>query len=95
MRRVRTNSGAPGSRHPGGRGGGRAGTDPLFDTFGPLNPDVIGLDRWWETQPLDGTVPPTGWTVRFTAGWGDCQAGCIDRHSWTWNVTADGTVTFV
>jgi len=68
---------------------------PLFDTFGPLNPDVIGQDQWWETQPLDGSDPPTGWTVRFTAGWGDCQAGCIDRHSWTWDVTADGTVTFV
>lgn len=68
---------------------------PLFDTFGPLNPDVIGQDRWWETQPLDGTDPPTGWTVRFTAGWGDCQAGCIDRHSWTWDVAADGTITFV
>jgi len=68
---------------------------PLFDTFGPLNPDVIGQDRWWETQPLDGSMPPTGWTVRFTAGWGDCQAGCIDRHSWTWDVAADGTVTFV
>ena len=68
---------------------------PLFDTFGPVNPDMIGQDRWWETQPLDGTDPPTGWTVRFTAGWGDCQAGCIDRHSWTWDVTTDGTVTFV
>ncbi|MCJ7709225.1 MAG: carboxypeptidase-like regulatory domain-containing protein [Chloroflexi bacterium] len=68
---------------------------PLFDTFGPLNPDMIGQDRWWETQPLDGTDPPTGWTVRFTAGWGDCQAGCIDRHAWTWDVAADGTVTFV
>lgn len=68
---------------------------PLFDTFGPVNPDMIGQDQWWETQPLDGTDPPTGWTVRFTAGWGDCQAGCIDRHSWTWNVATDGTVTFV
>jgi hypothetical protein len=68
---------------------------PLFDTFGPLNTDVIGQDRWWETQPQDGTEPPTSWKVRFTAGWGDCQAGCIDHHSWTWVVAADGTVTFV
>ena len=68
---------------------------PLFDGFGQKQKDVIGADRWWEAVPLDGSTPPTGWAVTFTAGWGDCPAGCIDHHSWTWNVTADGTVTFV
>lgn len=68
---------------------------PFFDDFGPLRQDAIGQDHWWEAKPLDGTTPPKGWTVSFTAGWGDCQAGCIDRHSWTWNVTPDGAITFV
>jgi len=68
---------------------------PLFDGIGPQRKDMIGQDRWWEAQPGDGTTPPTGWTIRFTVGWGDCPSGCIDRHGWTWNVTHDGTVTFV
>ncbi|MHB8891153.1 MAG: hypothetical protein ACYC65_03820 [Candidatus Limnocylindrales bacterium] len=68
---------------------------PLFDGFEPVNQDVIGQDRWWEAEPLDTATPPAGWAITFTAGWGDCQAGCIDRHSWTWDVAADGTVTFV
>jgi hypothetical protein len=68
---------------------------PLFDNFGPKRKDVIGQDHWWEALPLDGSTPPAGWAVTFTAGWGDCPAGCIDNHSWTWNVARDGTVTFV
>ena len=68
---------------------------PLFDGFGPLAQDVIGQDRWWEAEPLDTATPPSGWAITFTAGWGDCQAGCIDRHRWTWNVRRDGTTEFV
>jgi hypothetical protein len=68
---------------------------PVFDAVGPIKADTAGQDRWWEATPLDAAVPPTGWTVTFTAGWGDCEAGCIDRHSWTWRVTRVGTVTFV
>jgi hypothetical protein len=68
---------------------------PLFDDFGPKRQDVVGQDHWWEALPLDGSTPPTGWTVKFTAGWGDCPSGCIDQHSWTWNVTSEGAVTFV
>ena len=68
---------------------------PLFDDFGPKRKDIVGQDHWWEALPLDGSTPPSGWTVRFTAGWGDCPAGCIDQHSWTWTVTSDGAVTFV
>ena len=29
--------------------------------------------------------------VTFEVGWGDCQAGCIDRHTWTWDGGADGS----
>ena len=68
---------------------------PCSTTSGRSGQDVVGQDHWWEALPLDGSTPPTGWTVRFTAGWGDCPAGCIDQHSWTWNVTSEATVTFV
>jgi hypothetical protein len=26
-------------------------------------------------------------------GWGDCPAGCIDKHRWTFTVDKAGTVT--
>jgi hypothetical protein len=31
--------------------------------------------------------------VSVRVGWGDCQAGCIDEHSWVYAVAPDGTVT--
>ena len=68
---------------------------PLFDGFGPKRKDMVGQAQWWEAQPQGGSTTPTGWTVTFTTGWGDCPAGCIDHHSWTWKAAADGTVTFV
>ena len=33
------------------------------------------------------------YTVTFVVGWGDCPAGCINRHSWTFAVSKDGAVT--
>ena len=30
-------------------------------------------------------------TVRI--GWGDCQAGCIDEHTWVYAVSPDGSAT--
>jgi hypothetical protein len=67
---------------------------PLFDGFGPLSSDMIGQDRYWQADPIDAGTPPSGWKVTFFVGWGDCQAGCIDRHTWTWSVLRDGTVTW-
>ena len=63
---------------------------PLFDTFGIQNPDMIGQASFFTAEPADG-----GWRVTFETGWGDCPSGCIDRHTWTWDVAEDGTVTFV
>ncbi len=41
-------------------------------------------------------VTPKGddYTVMIEIGWGDCPAGCINRHHWFYTVTNDGTVTF-
>ncbi len=68
---------------------------PLFDGIEPKDPNLIGQGSYWEAVPLDSATPPSGWTVTYVVGWGDCQAGCIDRHSWTWTVAADGSTTFV
>ena len=63
---------------------------PLFDAFGIHNPDMIGQASFFTAEPAEG-----GWRVTFETGWGDCPSGCIDRHTWTWDVAEDGTVTFV
>lgn len=68
---------------------------PIFDGIGPLDPDVIGADRWWVAEPVDAADPSLGWTVTFTVGWGDCQAGCIDRHAWSWSVLGDGSLVYI
>ena len=44
---------------------------------------------WWDAEAVDG-----GWRVTVEVGWGDCPAGCIDRHTWTWDVAADGRTAF-
>lgn len=65
-------------------------TNPLFAGAAPLTPDVIGASKWWIATPTAG-----GYTIELTIGWGDCQAGCINRHVWTFEVAADGTVALV
>lgn len=61
-------------------------SDPRFAGTMPLDPDVIGASRWWEASAnADGS-----YTVKITIGWGDCPAGCINRHIWTYQVSRDG-----
>jgi hypothetical protein len=64
--------------------------DPRFASIVPLDPNLIGQSAWYEVGPA-----VVGWRVTVTMGWGDCQAGCISRHVWVYDVDADGTVTLV
>ncbi|MCU0482790.1 MAG: carboxypeptidase-like regulatory domain-containing protein [Chloroflexi bacterium] len=64
--------------------------DARFAGIGPQDPNLIGQDRWYEVGP--GT---TGFTVTVTIGWGDCPAGCINRHVWRYEVAPDRTVRLV
>lgn len=61
---------------------------PHLAGIGPRNPDLIGGCCFWEAVET-----ADGFDVTFEVGWGDCQAGCIERHRWTYGVTRDGTVT--
>jgi hypothetical protein len=63
-------------------------TDPRFAGTMPLTPDVIGASQWWVATPL----ATGGYQVELTIGWGDCPAGCIERHTWTFEVSQDGQV---
>jgi len=62
---------------------------PLFDGIQHKDPNRVGQASWWDAQPA-----ANGWLVTVEVGWGDCQAGCIDRHTWTWTVAGDGSTTF-
>ena len=64
-------------------------TDRRFAGAAELDPGVIGATKWWRATPLaDG-----GYSIAITVGSGDCPAGCISQHTWTFTVTADGSVT--
>jgi len=62
--------------------------DPRLTGIGALDPDLIGQASWYEVAPgADGAF-----VVTVRVGWGDCPAGCISEHTWTWVVQPDGTV---
>jgi len=62
---------------------------PWFDGIKPKDATAAGQSAWWTAVPAAGGA----WTVTVDVGWGDCPAGCIDHHAWTWTVAVDGTVT--
>ena len=64
-------------------------TDPRLTGLTVLDPDMIGQSAWAEVQEASGVG---AFIVAVTIGWGDCQAGCIDRHTWSYSVLPDGTV---
>jgi len=64
--------------------------DPRFAGLQAKNPDLIGGCCFYEaTQTADG------FQVVVELGWGDCPAGCISRHRWTYKVGGDGTTTLL
>ena len=71
-----------------------AARTPWFDAVKPKDPNSVGASSWWEAVPVGTATPPAAWQVLITVGWGDCQAGCINRHVWTWQVSAAGALTF-
>jgi len=65
-------------------------SDPRFAGVTKLDPNLIGASAWWEGRAIEN-----GFEIKITIGWGDCPAGCINRHVWTFDVAADGTLTLV
>lgn len=62
-------------------------SDPRFAGISARDPDLIG-------QCCFSTVTSTdsGYEVTIEIGWGDCPAGCIDRHHWVYAVSRDGAI---
>ena len=63
--------------------------EPRFEGITPIMPDVIGQSSWYTVTPASGVG---AFIVEIQVGWGDCQAGCISRHVWTYVVQPDGSV---
>jgi hypothetical protein len=66
-------------------------TDPRFSGAIQLRPDLIGASKYWEAEPLAAG----GYRIKLTLGWGDCPAGCIERHVWTYDVDPTGGLKLV
>lgn len=58
-----------------------------FAGIAPRDEEMIGQAAWYEVTETDD-----GWQVLVRIGWGDCPAGCINEHRWTYAVGRDGTV---
>ena len=63
--------------------------DARFARIAPYSADLIGQSAWYKVTPASGVG---AYIVEIQVGWGDCPAGCIDRHTWTFAVLPDGTV---
>lgn len=66
-------------------------TNPRFKGATPRTPELVGASKWWVALPLAAG----GFRIELTVGWGDCPAGCISRHVWTFEVSAAGQVSLV
>jgi hypothetical protein len=64
--------------------------DPHFTGLQPKNPDLIGACCFYEA-----TTTADGYQVNIELGWGDCPAGCINRHRWSYAVAPDGSTTLL
>jgi hypothetical protein len=63
--------------------------EPRLTGIAPRDPGLIGQAAWYEVTPASGVG---AFVVTVRIGWGDCPAGCINEHSWTYAVLPDGTV---
>jgi hypothetical protein len=62
-------------------------SDPRFTGLTAQDPNLIGQCCFYVVTPAGD-----GFTVRIEIGWGDCPAGCINRHHWSYTVGRDGTI---
>jgi hypothetical protein len=56
----------------------------------PRDENLIGQAAWYEVTEVED-----GWRVLIRIGWGDCPAGCINEHRWTYAVARTGSVDLV
>ncbi len=65
-------------------------TDSRFRNIKPFDPNLIGQAAWYQAKAAGDRFE-----VVVRIGWGDCPAGCIDEHRWTYQVARNGVVGLV
>ena len=65
-------------------------TDERFAGIKARNPNLIGGCCFWTATPT-----ADGYDVTIEIGWGDCPAGCIDKHRWHYAVDRSAAVRLV
>jgi hypothetical protein len=63
-------------------------SDQRFNGVVKQDPALIGACCTYQAAPSTGGT----FAVTIEIGWGDCPAGCINRHHWFYVVAPDGTV---
>ncbi len=66
--------------------------EPRLQGIAPRDPAAIGQASWYEVAPASGVG---AFVVNVRIGWGDCEAGCIDEHTWVYAVAPSGDVSVV
>jgi carboxypeptidase family protein len=61
--------------------------NPGFAGIRPADPNAIG-----QCCSYRATASGSDFVVEIEVGWGDCQAGCINRHHWSYTVTRTAVV---
>lgn len=64
--------------------------NPRLTGIQPFDTGLIGQSSWFTVEPASGVG---AFIVTMRVGWGDCESGCIDEHSWVYAVAPDGGVT--
>ena len=59
-------------------------TGAPFGDFAFLNGGLIGASQYYEVKGEPDSA--ASWIVIYTYGWGDCQAGCISRHTFIYQL---------
>jgi len=68
-------------------------TGAPFGDFVLLDDALIGASQYYEVKGEPGSSAT--WIIVYTYGWGDCQAGCISRHTFAYQVDpVSGAVSF-
>lgn len=58
----------------------------------PFDTGLIGQASWYTVEPASGVG---AFVVTVQVGWGDCESGCINEHSWVYTVAPDGAVSVI
>ncbi len=66
--------------------------EPRLAGVQPFDTGLIGQASSYTVEPGSGVG---AFVVTVRVGWGDCEAGCIDEHSWVFAVGPDGAVSLV